>query len=433
MPSTFTLGELAADTGTNTADGLRNIANTAANFVCDAYQNFAGATTGFPDPTGIGALNNALFSSLCSPRGKTPSAPTTPFTGGQCSFNYNVTYTYTDPVDGNGGGTLFNIPGPISGIRRATTGTGTIKIGAGCATTSSFTDGIAGMVICPVTVANRRQYSITSVAKSGGGADTCGDPQKQFPDKPIPVANTTNNNTTVNVGAGVSITVPIFYTPVIVNANAYINAQAQVNVGPFNVTFDLGGVTVAPTFNAPSGGSQTPSIPYLPPSTTTNNYNNTNSPPSVTCPPVDFTTVYSKLDAIKTDTGDIKDCACPITSSVSTVSLGSGVDGYAALPSNCIKVSISIGTTPANAKTQKSNGSEPTTYFCGYIYWGDGTGRSQRHPISFLQSVFYPPVWATAFGWNLYLGYSGTVTATKLVPSKSGAEFTGVQLKNPAK
>lgn len=433
MPSTFSLAELAADTGTNTADGLRNIANTAANFVCDAYQNYAGATTGFPDPTGIGALNNALFSSLCGPRGKTPSAPVTPFTGGQCSFNYNVSYTYTDTSGPGGSGTIFNVPGPISGIKRGSGGSNLINIGVGCATTSTYPQGIAGLANVTQAVANRLSYSITSVTPSSGGSDTCGDPQKQFPDKPIPVTNITNNNTTVNVGAGVSITVPIFYTPVIVNANAYINAQAQVNVGPFNVTFDLGGVTISPTFNAPSGGSQTPSQPYLPPSTTTNNYNNTNSPPSVTCPPVDFTTVYSKLDSIKTELDDVKDCACPVTSSVSTVSLGSGVDGYTALPSNCIKVSISIGTKPANAKTQKSNGSEPTTYFCGYIYWGDGTGRSERHPISFLQSVFYPPIWATAFGWNLYLGYSGTVTATKLVPSKSGAEFSGVQLKNQAK
>lgn len=433
MPSTFSLQDLASNTGTNTADGLRNIANTAANFVCDAYQNYAAATTGFPDPTGIGALNNALYSSLCSPRGKTPTAPAQPFTGGQCATRYNVSYSYTDPDTGPGSGTLFQLLGPIGGITRYSSGS-QIGVGVICQPESSRPQGIGFFVLTSrPNDLSKRNYTITGVSRVDGMADNCGNPNPTYPDKGLPVTNITNNNTTVNVGAGASITVPIFFTPVVVNANAYINAQVQVNLGPFNVTFDLGGVTIAPTFNAPSGGSQTPSSPYLPPSVTTNNYNNTNSPPSVTCPPVDFTTVYSKLDAIKTELDDVKDCSCPVTNSVATVSLGSGVDGYVSLPSNCIQVSISIGAKPANAKTQKSNGSEPTVYFCGYIYWGDGTGRSERHPISFLQSVFYPPLWATAFGWNLYLGYSGTVTATKLVPSKSGAQFSGVQLKNAPK
>lgn len=434
MPYTYDLEQLNSNTSESTSDGLRNIANAAANFVCDAYQNYATATTGFPDPTGIGALNNALFSRLCAPRNKLPPTPTQPFTGGQCAVRYNVAFSYTDPVQGNGSGTLFNLLGPITGVRRGASGA-TFGVGAGCAPESGRPDGIAFFVLtADRTILNRRVYTITSVSRVDGQPDNCGNPVPQFGDKGITNNYITNNNKTVNVGGGVSLTVPIFYTPVIVNANAYINAQVQVNVGPFNVTFDLGGVTIKPTFNAPSGGSQTPSTPYLPPGTTiTNNYNYDEAPSTVNCKPTDLTTVISKLDAIKTQTNDIQDCSCPVTTSPSTVSLGSGVDGYVALPSNTISVALNVTTVPANAKTQKSNGSEPLNYFIGYVYWGDGTSRTQRIPVSFRQSVFYPPLWATAFGWNLYLGCSGTATATKLTPSKSGAVFGTLQMKNAAK
>lgn len=436
MAYTYTYAELASDLGTSTADGLRNVANTAANFVCDAYQNYSEATTGFSDPTGIGQFNNALFSRLCSPRSKTPaSPPSVPFTGGQCASSlYKVVITYTSPGIAGGSpqtGTFFNVPGPIGGYVQKKSGASSYAYGLGCGTNSSYPQGFLSVVdgspnnVEPVKITN---VSVTVTS----GANNCGDPPASYPYSSV-TNNAYNSTTTVNVGAGASITVPIIFAPVLVKANAYIDAQATVKVGPFNVTFDMGGINVYPNFNFTSDKNQPDNSKYptLPP--TSGNQNTDNSPPGQTIQPCDLTGVNTKLDAIKTELDDVKDCSCPVTSTVSTVSLGSGVDGYTALPSNCIKVSINVGTTPANSKQQKSNGSEPNVYFCGYYYWGDGTGRTQRIPISFLQSVVYPPAWATAFGWNLYLGYSATITATKLTPSKSGAEFAGLQLKNAAK
>jgi hypothetical protein len=93
MPA-FSYPELNSNPGTATADGLRNIANTAANAVCSAWRNYARATTGFPDPTGIGAFNNALFSRLCEPRGITAPVPEDEFVGGQCPILYDLTVAF---------------------------------------------------------------------------------------------------------------------------------------------------------------------------------------------------------------------------------------------------------------------------------------------------------------------------------------------------
>lgn len=432
----FTYAELNADPGTGTADGLRNVANAAANFACSLYQNYAAAASGFPDPTGIGAFNNALYSRLCSGR-PGYSAPTASpqFSGGQCPKLYTVTTVFN--YQGSGGNKTsvkYNVPGPIKGVQ-AGASTSANRVAYGVYYTSSggsdpgHYDLISGASYSDINPFNVVSFTVTP----NDGVDNCGSPAPTFPVVNPPTTSITNN-TTVNVGAGVTINAPISIVPVFNTANVNVNAQVQVKVGPFNVTFSAGGVNINPSFQFGPGGNQSPSAPALPPSSPSP------TSPTTQCPDVNLSPVLtdtalikSSLSTIKTELDDVKDCACPVTSTASTVSLGSGVDGYTPLPSNCIKVSLDIGTSPVNAKTQKSNGSEPTTYFCGYIYWGDGTGRTERHAVSFLQSVFYPPVWATAFGWNLYLGYSGSVTATKLVPSKSGAEFAGVQLKNPAK
>jgi hypothetical protein len=436
MAYTFTFSELASDLGTGTADGLRNIANTAANFVCDAYKNYSEVTTGFSDPTGIGAFNNALFSRLCSPRNKNPaSPPAVPFTGGQCvGSSYNVTFTYTSP--GVAGGAPQNgyrnyVPGPIGGMKqRFVTGTSSYSYGISCGVNGTYPNGMIEVVqgmpasVEPVTI------TVTGVTLASG-SNNCGNPPAQYPNVSPngPAFSTTTN---VNVGGGAIIAVPILFAPVLVKANAFIDAQANVKVGPFQVVFDAGGVNIYPnvTFGSDRSLPDNSKYPTLPP--TSGNQNTDNAPPSVSIPPCDLSPVLTSLTAIKTELDDVKNCSCPVSYTVNTVALGSGVDGYAALPSNCTKVSINITTKPNNAKTQKSNGTEPAVYFCGYMYWGDGTGRSERVPISFLQTVYDPPVWSTAFGWNLYLGYSCTVTATSLSPSKSGAEFSSRQLKNKA-
>lgn len=435
MIPTFTLTELNADTGVATANGLRNVANQAANFACNLYKNYSDAATGLPDPTGLGAALNGFYSNLCGPRGSNPTTPpSTPFTGGQCSGpgkNYNVTVNYSGP---SGPGSLFfpGIPGPIAsvGMKSFTSTSGSYGV---IAPNASAYNGILNVASAsgPNWQGALSGYKVTGVTCSPiGFTDNCGDPGQQYNTPPPPNNSVVNNSNTVNVGAGLIINAPISIVPITNIANVAIRPQIQVNVGPFNVTFDAGGVYVQPNFQIGSD-KQTPPAVYLPPSS-----------PSPTPPatpdanPCDLSSVISavstvsgKVDAVKTELDDVKNCACPVLTTPASTTLGSGISGYASLPANCIKVALTLNSIPANAKTQKSNGSEPTNYFCGYYYWGDGTGRTERIPISVVQSVFFKPDWATAFGWNLYLGYSATAVATYLVPSKSNSEFGKLQMK----
>lgn len=430
MGYTFTLSELASDLGTSTGDGLRNIANTAANFVCDAYENYANATTNFNDPTGIGKFNNALFSSLCSPRGKEPDPPTVPFTGGQCSFNYNVSYSYTDPVNGNGSGTIFNVPGPITGIKRIQDSDVIYSIGAGCTAGPGFPGGVARFFSGQQVVANRRRYTITSVVRSGGGPDTCGDPAPQFPDAPLPPTAVTNNTTNVNIGAGVIIPVGIAYAPVDLDVDINAAANIQVDVGPFNVSFDLGGVNIRPNFNINVGPPSTPSPGNRPPSSPSPKpIDKDNAPCYETNPPVDLTPVLDAIADVQETVDDVKECSCPVGYDTQVTSLGGGRAGVAALPSNCIAVRLTLTEIPSNAKVQNSDTGHPDFFFCGYYDFGDGSALSARTPLSVESSYLEKPLWATSFGWSLYNGYNCTVTALSLVPEKPGAQLASVQMK----
>lgn len=431
MAPTFTYGDLNSDQTTTTNDGLRNVANTAANFACDLYQNYAQATTGFGDPTGLGGFLNGIYSHLCGPRNKTPAAPpVAPFNGGQClNKSYKVTTRVTKP-DTSTYTTLWpSLNGPIKGVQIIQNPSSAWQYGV----ISTGTSPLAGDVMNPEVSSNFRsgldgyKVEIISIVRNDGLPDNCGDPSPQFPSPP-PKTTDLNKTTNVNIGAGVVIAAPVTFIPVTNNANIQLNPQFQIGVGPFNVTFDAGGITVAPSFNlpgnttSPTGNNGTQGQPAL--------------PAKVECQATDLTPVITRLDnqaasiqAIKTELDDVKNCSCPVSYNVNTVALGAGISGYVALPSNCIKVALTLNKIPANAKTQKSNGSEPTKYFCGYFYWGDGTGRSERVGISVQQSVFFPPLWATSFGWDLYLGYDCTVSATNLIPSKSNSELASVQMK----
>ena len=432
MAPTFTFESLASDLGTNTADGLRNVANTAANFACSAWRDYAGATAGWDDPTGIGAFNNAVFSRLCGPRPRKQPPNPGNWTGGQCEFNYNVTVAETNYEGVTTNITYFNIPGPIQGMITRVTSPPALRYDI---VAPNFTGPPAGFYqVGSVNENDQGQYKrvIVSVARSGGGPDNCGNRDSPFPIVPIPptvTAPTTNVN--VAVGAGAIINVPIVYAPVTFQANASFNPQIQVNVGPFNVTFDSGGVTVSPSFNIGPGGSQNPSAPNLP----------TGSPSPVPSKPgtqaCDNTSVKNEIDivnnnvdSLKPKLDDIKDCSCPVKYSTSVVSGGSGNSGVISLPSRTIQVRLALTNIPYNPKTIQSGGANaPLQYFCGYYSFGDGVSLGARTAINVAQSVFEVPLWATSFSWSLYTGYEASVSLVTLVPEKAGAELASRQLK----
>jgi hypothetical protein len=429
MGYTFSYSDLASDLGTQTANGLRNAANQAANTICDVYKSSPAWLIGQILPGNPGqAFAASLMSGLCAPRSKIPDINNQGFEGGQCSSLYNfstgrLNYTNVGEPDPNGENVrnFTNIQGPLKGFRYPATsfvfnGTTYPQYGVAFDFTGGFLDlGGPSYRKPPQT----RIFNIVRV----GGADNCGNPVPVQPTSVNPPASAlTINNNFLNTGS-VFINAPITVIPTLIQANANFRPVFNVKVGPFNVKFDVGGVQVTPSFSPnvnisfPNGSDPRPSppAPYDP--------NTDKTLPSEGQPdPCDLTEVKAKLD-------DIKDCSCPVNYSVNTVALGSGIAGYSALPSNSIKVNLTITQSPSNAKTQKSYGSEPENYFCGYYYWGDGTGRTERIAVSTLQSVFYKPDWASAFGWNLYLGYNCSVTASYLQPDKAGSQIATLQMK----
>ncbi len=429
--ATFSFSDLASDLGTATADGLKNVANTAANFACSAWEGYAGATTGFPDPTGIGAFNNALMSRLCTPRGKKPPVPPQQlFTGGQCKGKlYTVSGTYKYQTGGSDPRpfTLYHVPGPISGLKTAKSGDATIY-GVGCGVDTAHPQGVAGVVAGSPSEIDPLDLRINSVTPESG-TDDCGNPPPSYP--PVtPPQNVTNNTTNINIGGGAIINVPISIVPVNFDVGVQVNPQLQVNVGPFNVTFDAGGVSVTPVI-PPGSDNTTMPPPALNPSNPT-----TPAAPKEGTSTCDLSSVNAQLTAIKTTIDqtktivtDVKDCACPVRYSTSYVQIGNGNSGVAALPSNCIQVRLQLSKIPKNAKIQDGGANASTFYFCGYYAFGDGAGESSRSPLSVQNSTLAVPLFATSFRWTLYQGYDCTVVAVTLVPEKSGSQLATVQMK----
>lgn len=411
---------------------MRNVVNTAADFVCDLWQNYSEFTTSWADPTGVGKFNNAVFSRLCTPRDKRPpNPPSVQFLGGQCDKLYRVTGTYQyGPQQAVSNFLFANMRGPIQGFTTAPTGvSGRTKYGIKGQPTLSWPDGAAYFIegdddsIRPVTL-------ISLVATPMAGPDDCGDPPSSYPPK-APGPNDVKRNVNVNVGAGALIFAPVTLIPTRFNVNAQINPQINVSVGPFNVTFDAGGATVSPNFNfgnEPKVLPPTSSSPtiILPPQDAKKG----TDCPDVTVNPTDLTPVITRLDTLKGLAEDIQDCACPIRFSTEVVNIGGpSRSGQGFLPGNTIRVNLNLVDIPINAKIQSGGPDAPTQYFCGYIAFGNGVAFGPRIPVNTARSTFEVPTWADTVYWSLYLGYTARVQRETLAPEKPNAELAVRQMK----
>lgn len=432
MAPTFTFPELNAEQGTNTADGLRNVANTAADMVCDLWQNYSEFTSSWADPTGVGKFNNALLSRLCEPRNKRPPVqPVSAFFGGQCPKLYTVTYSLRYGPNNSTAGpiTISNVLGPIQGFYTRSVSPGRKKYGIKFQPNQSRPTGDDFVLegndadVMPVQL-----LSLTATPMSG--SDNCGNPPPTYPPK-VPGPNDVKKNVNVNVGAGVAVFAPVTLIPTRFNVDAEINPQINVSVGPFNVTFDAGGVTLSPNFNfgnqpkvLPDSNS-TPNI-ILPPQ---DSKKGTNCP-DVKVPATDLTPVISRLDSLKELSEEIQECSCPIAYDAEVVNVGGpSRSGEGVLPRNTVRVNLFLIQIPDNAKVQFAGEDAPLQYFCGYVAFGNGVTYGPRIPVNTARSTFEVPVWATSFYWGLYAGFTARVERETLVPEKPDAELAVRQMK----
>lgn len=431
MP-TFTYSDLNSNQGTATGEGLRDVANTAANFACDLYQNYAAFSTGFPDPTGLGAYLNGVYSSLCKPRSKVPQPPTTPFSGGQCPIDYSAT-AHVKTVATEFDAFLPLIRGPVQGV----------VIGPFPSPPYTYMVGLKGQPIptfplglYPFTAAQNQNdllpATVTNlVLTPRSGPDNCGNPAPTYPPTTPPLTQI-QNNTTVNIGAGASITVPIAIIPVINNANISLNPQFTVKVGPFNVTFDAGGVTIAPNFTI-GNDTTTPPPTQTPPGTT--------NPPQPALPPssggCDLSPVITRLTTLDTKIGvlDITTkatqvCACPGNYTLVPSSIGNGNNGVAALPAYTRDVQFDVGALAQNVRSQYGGGTAPDVEYVGWYSFSDAAGRGgDRNQLSYKLNTVSAPAWAKVVSWTLQGEMVASVKAIAAVPTDSNYEPGALQFK----
>ena len=393
MPD-FTFAELNENTGTLTADGLRNVANVAADAVCSAWSNYAAATSGFPDPSGVGAFNNGLFSRLCEPRGVQAPLPAEEFIGGQCPFSYTVTVGIgsSDPsgipstFPPNETLTYFNVPGPIRGGNvlplPGTDGKqGVVFVG----TNQDYPEGRLVVWIDPVSSENGRHDGsfctvLSVVPTDPNQPDICGNPSPVFPPI-VPPTAVFNFPTSVYIG-GPFIDVEVSFNPVIFQANALIKPEFNVQVGPFQVVFDAGGVDIfvnpspTPVETLPPGLDPRPDRPSpKPPSG-----GGGGDCPDCICEPTDLTEVLEKLD-------DIIECVCDDDEFENQV-FGAAKGGLVTAPTWIRKAVVDVTVMNPRVRSQLGEGTAPDVFFVGWAAFGIGSRLGERIPLSFGANVF---------------------------------------------
>lgn len=397
----MTFPELNSDLGTATADGLRNVANVAANFACELYRNSPAAAIGI-DPTGLGAFNNGMWSRLCAPRGAPPLPPSPPFAGGQCpelyDLNLSVTFGNADGTPGPTDTRAFtNIPGPLAGwVFRRPPGTvigtevafvyngGELSFG-----TQALGEGV------PIVSVN----SIVPV----DGTDTCGNPPPAFPPV-VPDPGDLSVDVNVDFG-GLTIPVTVEFQPIVnLNINAFI-PLISVNVGPINVTFSPGGVTFAPNFDldinivtSPAIDTRpSPPVPRLPPA-------------ADDCPDVDLTPVLDRLDDVDDQLDRIEECACEPEKEIRIDTFGPANNLNVTIPEGeILSVVLNAVSVGGRVRGQYGGGAAPDVEYLGWGAFGVGGSGGDRKPIHYLGTRLFAPPGATSFSYTLIDGSTASL------------------------
>lgn len=412
---TFSYDELASDLGTATADGFRNVANSAANFLCNIYETDPLGVTGFPDPTGVGAFSNGLLSRLCAPRGQLPPPPEPQFDGGQCPIRYNVSIRYqytgvpqTDVI-------LTNVLGPIVGVRSFPEPSGNTVWGVQAAPDPpTWPDGFRPQISVEPLTKNSVQFNIINIVPVSG-TDDCGDPSPEYP------VNPTNPDIyggpqTVNFGNDFSLTVPVVLIPVDIDFDLTPTIEFNVGVGPFNVIFAPDGIYINPGGGGGGGGG-----PLPPP-----NLDPRPDPPDPVPPAnpgdCDLTPVLDELDAIQEKLeemddklDDIKECACEPEYVGVVDPLGSGGSGTFSLPPKTVGVIVDCTVIGARTPGEYGGGGAPDVVYVGWYAFGRNGVSGDRRPLSYDINYLIAPPDANHFTYTMKYGSEASVSVEYLV------------------
>jgi len=223
----------------------------AQNFICSLAQQYPQWMGVGIAPTDInGSLRRGILDRCGLPA--PPSSPP-PWNGDTCAcVNYSVTIRSTG-TQANGQplnpitATATGVRGPIYGIERTeltTTQLSFIRHGV-------CTNGVwSGTTTRQVFSGDKGyQTSIVNIVREGTGTDCPIPSPTPIPPPVPPPPEAQRRDAPVTIAPNVTLTVPVILVRPTVNVD--ISPQFEVNVGPLNFNFDLGGVTfdISPSFN----------------------------------------------------------------------------------------------------------------------------------------------------------------------------------------
>lgn len=340
--------------------------------------------------------------------------PTTPFQGGQTNGRYQVV------VDGQVTGvniypiTFGNIAGPIVGIKSTYDATSfpepRFRYGL-------FFDG--GAQGAPVGDLKEDDIQVAPYIQSLTRIDAPDGPKNPVPEYPLAPFDPGILNPTVpfpylpgNPEYPVEI-VP-FKRPggtpsaPVTNPGQEEEPKVTVNIPDLGISIDFDKDGVTPRAYNPQAypAPQKQNDPRVSPPT---------RPPTTCECPCDLDPVLDKLDEIKEELDDVKECACEPEYTNVIVGLGGGQSLVATLPVDTVSVTLTLSQIPETARTQSGVAALDVIY-AGWYAFSDGTGRGgERLPVHYANNTYFPPERATVFSYTLYEGFSATLSATKRV------------------
>lgn len=364
------IAELGERIGAGTADFRDNIAEGVRDFSCTLWSNFPDQIT---QNNNLGtSFIRGYMNDTCKDK-TLPSPPVPPFSGGQCTFNYDIFYRYGNPgqlPSLNSGTTICSfqgLPGAIASISTNEVGsTGFMTI----------VDGNGTQHDCSGAYIPGRLTGVFLQPSSGFDTDNCGDPPPQYP-----ITNPTVNDyqTTININSqdGDTLTYDLEYSPI------DFNFPLNFNLGGIKIIFDLGGINF--NFSLVSidglpiplpGGGESP-IPAPQDDGNRNIRPRKRPPPNADNYNEDEKT---ETDPKEEDIGDILEF-----------------------------VRVTLTSVPTNVKGQWGDGAPDVIYAGWFEFQGEGYN-FPRQPIHFTNSLFATPEGATGYAYTLYEGITGKAT-----------------------
>lgn len=375
----------------------------AQSFACGLYKDYPEfmSNSGPLDP--LAGLKRGIWDKIC-PNQPPPPTPTPPsWDGSTCACrNYNVPWRTLDGDVPIFVGASINVTGPIFGLEKIDQGNGTIATNlkhGQCDGSGNFTGVTSTGLVIGGTQIKVFLQTPTLLPNQPPG---CNPPSNPPPPTPPPPERQAERGD-INISPNIDVNVPIILVRPEISVD--INPSIEIGVGPFNVNFDAGGITVNlnPSFDLPPlpvpiplPPPPIPRPPSLPPS-------------GGDCPDPCEEFDYERIeDAIRNE----RKYYAQSKQEIEEENLGSGRSGDVEISPEAIYIRVQITQRPSQIKSQAGIDA-PDVLFAGWCSWGlEHPGI--RYPIHYDTQVFPIGERSTRFTWTLYEGGSATITEIKL-------------------